>query len=118
MNGATIVPSNHPEQVIAVLPACVQFREAGPAEDPRSRLLGRVEILGVDHHLEAFRVTERELPSLVVEEPTFGEQICDGPEEVAGLFEDYYHASGAEGAWSTVEIQGKPYVLVMIPSSQ
>src|SRR5262249_12084059 len=116
MSGPTLLsPGADPDyRSVPVLPAGgLQFRPIGPDEDPTSRLLAQIEILGTRHHLEAYRVHERPIGgSLVANDPEPTTQECDGPAEIQYMFQDYYQASGAEGAWNTVEIAGNKYVLV------
>jgi hypothetical protein len=104
---------------VAVLPlTAVQFRATGPEEDPYSKILGPVEIGGVMHHVEGFRVTERRLPSLVEGEETFGEQVCDGPEEVESYYAELANAFGGDGPFGTVPLDGRDYVLFISPHCQ
>ena len=70
---------------------------------PGSRLLATLSFSGVSHHLEALEVEDRNGLQLTVDghwDDTLG---------------DYYEASGADGPFSTVDISGRTYVLVMTP---
>lgn len=80
-----------------------EWTENGPDEDPASRLLARIAILGTDMHLEAVAVH-------IVDHI---QTALDSDESLANL------ASFAEpdGPFQTTAIRGRDYVLVAYPFS-
>ena len=74
----------------------------GPDDDPRGRLTASIRINGCEMHLEAYAVHTNDE----------GTQEFDvWPDEC----ESIYHGVSAEGAWRTVEIDGREYALIASP---
>lgn len=74
-------------------------------ERPRSRLLATLQLNGICHHLEAIEVTydERTLTQ------SAACPLCDD------ILTQYREATGADGPFSTVVIEGRTYALFMTP---
>jgi hypothetical protein len=81
-----------------------EFRPCGSDEDPYSRILARIEIGGVSHHMEGYAVMY----------DADEVQMCADP-EFTTTFEDVDQALYGDGAWHTVELFGREYVLIVTP---
>ena len=87
------------------------WSDAGPDEDPGLRLLATLVINGCAMHLAAFRVRNTDD---IQELDTCTERNAD-LRCYERSYEDYYSAATSDGHWHTVEIAGKPYVLIATP---
>jgi hypothetical protein len=74
-----------------------------PTNDANDRLLAQVNVLGVSHHLEAYRIEERG-DGLVC----LANAAMEG--ELMPTLQSLY-----SGGYSTVTIRGQEYVLFMFP---
>jgi hypothetical protein len=98
-----------------------EFEPCGEPEDPTARLLAVVEIAGVSHHMEAIAVCNMndagkkvDLDSDDYEPGEVYEQRADDP-AWQEMLDEYYQACGGEGAFHTVEIGDREYVLCITP---
>lgn len=80
----------------------IVWSESGPTEDPKGRLLGKIEVAGVFLHLEAYEI---------VYDHDLVQQIKCWPEETQKLWD----ALGIEGAWHTIFLEGREYALIASP---
>jgi hypothetical protein len=80
------------------------FQRCGPEGQEDARLLGRLDINGVPHHVEAYRV---KLDN--------GVQVVDGVGELAAWFADWDEASGATGPYLTIEWDGALWAVFVSP---
>ena len=87
--------------------AALRWKDISDDESkPCSRLLGELRFDGVSHHLEAIEVEDRD-----------GTQ-CAVDSAWDDMLTEYVTATGADGPFSTVEIRGRAYVLLMTPYCQ
>lgn len=80
------------------------WRNTGPEDDPSLRLLATCIVNGIAFHMEAYRVAKQ------------GTQDLDN--NTTGFFDTEWNSlCGLQdyGAYQTLEIRGKPYVLVITP---
>lgn len=94
----------------------IEWRDSSETR-PRTRLLGTIQIGSVLLHLEAFLAEQREEP--LGGEEQFGEvqtyEVQSFPGDFGDTAESVYEAVAADGAWQTVEIDGREYVLIATP---
>jgi hypothetical protein len=91
----------------------VTWEDAGSDDDPKSRLLAQIAILGCPMHLEAVAVVERPLP--FNEDRT--EQDAADP-EFSEMIADLYRITSADDGWLAVAIDDREYVLFASPHCQ
>jgi hypothetical protein len=81
-----------------------EFRPCGSEKDPYSRILAPVLIGGIQHHMEGYAVFY----------DTDEVQMC-ADTAFADAFEEIDFAIGGDGAWHTIELFNREYVLVVTP---
>jgi len=82
----------------------LEFEKIAEADDPAARLLATVEIAGTLHHLEA----------IAVKTSGSGEQAAQDVMN-AEMLSDLGDAFGGDGAFQTVKIGRRNYVVFMSP---
>jgi len=85
----------------------LEFENTGEAgRDKAGRLLATIRLFGRYHHLEAIAVTTNAGGEQCAADPTF-----------ESLLGELHEAFGPDGAFQTVEINGREYVLFVSPYS-
>lgn len=86
----------------------VTWEDSGSDDDPKSRLLAQVAILGCPMHLEAYAVHYD------------GDAHMQVPDDISWdvTINDFASAAGSDGPWMTVGIDGREYVLFASPHCQ
>lgn len=79
----------------------IQWQDVSCDEPPGTRLLSTIQIGTMNMHLEAWRVEVQD-----------GVQIAPGNEE---RYDCLYEAVGAARHFTTIEIDGRDYILVATP---
>jgi hypothetical protein len=101
----------------------ITWNACGPEHDRTAKLITEVVIGGTSHHLEAYAVVENEIlddsvPTHTARElgyaPTRTEQVLQVSSDVIDVG-DLEQCFPGDGAFETVEIEGRSYILFLSP---
>lgn len=100
-----------------------EFEPCGEQDDRTARLLAKIEIAGVPHHMEAIAVVWRNESGEVIDpnkEEEFPSEWLQTAADGAWqeMLDEYYNAAGGDGNWYTTMIDGREYVLCITPYCQ